>query len=227
MIPAREKEQQELCPWDLLFCCYPETTCVPMIPGHSTFIPLIQPSLFWSSRRILADCQLCGHPWDPWNYMILGVPVVAQRKQIWLVSMGTQVWSLALLSRLRIHCCQELRCRSKTQLGSCVAVAVAQASSYSSNLTPSLGTSMSCGCSPGKNKTKQKGNPKYFYYDTLCQLDLLFSTEQRDQFVIGNCLWPCLSPIWDMNCESLKSGKGVYELLGTQQTLWLIRLNQW
>ena len=33
---------------------------------------------------------------------LLGVPVVAQQKQIWLVSMRTQVQSLALLSGLRI-----------------------------------------------------------------------------------------------------------------------------
>lgn len=53
-----------------------------------------------------------------------GIPVVAQREQIWLVSMRMQVWSLALLSGLRILCCHELWCRSKTWLGSDVAVAV-------------------------------------------------------------------------------------------------------
>ena len=47
------------------------------------------------------------------------------------------------------HCC-ELWCRSQMQLGSCIAVAVAvvQASGYSSDLTPSLGTSICCRCSP-------------------------------------------------------------------------------
>ena len=38
-------------------------------------------------------------------------------------------------------------CRSQTELGSCVAVAVAQASGYSSDSTPSLGTST---CRPKK-----------------------------------------------------------------------------
>ena len=38
--------------------------------------------------------------------------------------------------------CRELQCRSQTWLGSQVAVAVAEAGSYSSNSTPSLGTSM-------------------------------------------------------------------------------------
>ena len=41
-----------------------------------------------------------------------GVPVVAQQKQIWLVSMRTQVQSLAWLSGLSILCCCELRCVS-------------------------------------------------------------------------------------------------------------------
>ena len=40
-----------------------------------------------------------------------GVPIVAQWKQIWLASMRAKVWSLALVSRLKIwHCC-ELWCR--------------------------------------------------------------------------------------------------------------------
>ena len=45
--------------------------------------------------------------------------------KIWLVSMRTQVPSLASLSRLSIRHCHELWCRSQTQLGSPVAVAVA------------------------------------------------------------------------------------------------------
>ena len=42
-----------------------------------------------------------------------------------LVSMRMEVRSLASLSGLRIRCCRELWCRSKTQLGSGLAVAVA------------------------------------------------------------------------------------------------------
>ena len=48
--------------------------------------------------------------------IILGVPIVAQWKQIWLVSMRTQVRSLASLSGLRIPHCHELWCRLKTDL---------------------------------------------------------------------------------------------------------------
>ena len=53
-----------------------------------------------------------------------------------LVSVKMQVRFLASLSGLSIECCCELWCRSQTQLRSGVAVAVAKASSYSSDLTP-------------------------------------------------------------------------------------------
>ena len=45
--------------------------------------------------------------------------------------------------------------RSQTRLGSRVAVAVAQARSYSSDSTPSLGTSICCECGPKKQKRKE------------------------------------------------------------------------
>ena len=84
-----------------------------------------------------------------------GVPVAAQQKQICLVSMGMQVWSLALPSGLGIwHCC-ELWWRSQMWLGSCIAVVV-YAGSYSSDSTPSLGTSICWGCGPKKQKEKRK-----------------------------------------------------------------------
>ena len=41
-------------------------------------------------------------------------------------------------------------------LGSGIAVAVAEASSYRSNLVPSLETSICCRCNPKKQKTKTK-----------------------------------------------------------------------
>ena len=69
-----------------------------------------------------------------------GVPIVAQRKHISPVSMRMRVRSPALLSGLRIQCCHELWCRSQMWLGSHIAVAVVQASSYNSDSTPSLGT---------------------------------------------------------------------------------------
>ena len=66
------------------------------------------------------------------------------------------VWSLASLRGWRIwHCCK-LRHGSQRWLGSGVSVAVVQASSCSSNLTPSLGISIRHRCGPKKTKKKKK-----------------------------------------------------------------------
>ena len=73
-----------------------------------------------------------------------------------LVSMRMQVWSLASLSGLRIRHCCELWSRSQTQLGSQVAVAVTKASSCSSDLTPSLETSICHQRSLKETKKKKK-----------------------------------------------------------------------
>ena len=69
-----------------------------------------------------------------------------------LTSIHEDVRSLALLSGLRIWHGHELWFRLQMQLGSPVAVAVVQAGSCSSNLTPSLGTSICCRCGPKKQK---------------------------------------------------------------------------
>ena len=78
---------------------------------------------------------------------------MVQWKRIRLVSMRTQVRSLASLSGLRTQDCCELWCRSQMQLGSHVAVAVAEASS--SDSTPSLGTPICRRSSPKKKKEKE------------------------------------------------------------------------
>ena len=73
--------------------------------------------------------------------------------------MRLRVRSLPLLSGLGIWCCRELWCRL---LGSRLAVALAQAGGYSSDLTPSLGTSICLGSSPRnskKTKRQKKKNP--------------------------------------------------------------------
>ena len=72
--------------------------------------------------------------------------------------MSSQIGSWALLSGLRISLCRKLWCRSRTRLRSCVAGAgaVAVAGSYSSDSTPSLGTSICPGCSPKKTKRRRK-----------------------------------------------------------------------
>ena len=57
------------------------------------------------------------------------------------------------------HCCA-LWCRSQIWLRSHVAVAVVKAGGYSSNLTPSLGSSTCCACGPKKTKQNQNKNKK-------------------------------------------------------------------
>ena len=83
-----------------------------------------------------------------------GVPIVVQWKRARLASMKTRVRSLASLSKLRIPHCHELWCRSQTRLGSGIAGTVVQASSYSSNSTPSLGTCIYRKCGPKGQKRK-------------------------------------------------------------------------
>ena len=80
---------------------------------------------------------------------------MAQQKQMRPGTLRLRVQSLASLSRLKIlHCC-ELWCRLQTWLGSDVALAVTQVSSYSSNQTPSLGTPIYRECGPKKKKIKK------------------------------------------------------------------------
>ena len=59
----------------------------------------------------------------------------------------------------------ELRCRSQTWLRSCAAVAVVQASSYSSDFTPSLGTFICCKCGPKRQKDKKRKEKKKESHD--------------------------------------------------------------
>ena len=70
--------------------------------------------------------------------------------------MKSQVPSLALLSELTIQYCHKLWCSLQTRLRSGIAVAVAQAISYSSNSIPSLGSSICWLCALKKKKKKKK-----------------------------------------------------------------------
>ena len=93
-----------------------------------------------------------------------GAPVVAQQKRIWLASMRMRAGSLASLSELRIRHCCELWCRSQMWPGSYMAVAVAVAGGYSSDLNPSLETSICHGYGPKKTKKKKKKKGKQFFH---------------------------------------------------------------
>ena len=81
---------------------------------------------------------------------------MVQWRRIQIVSMRIRVQSLALgISGLGIWLCCELWCRSQMQLKSCIAVAVALASTCSSDSTPSLGTSICHKCGLKKRKKKR------------------------------------------------------------------------
>ena len=73
--------------------------------------------------------------------------------QCGLVSMGMWVWSLALLSGLRIWCCRDLWCRLQVRLGSCVSVAVVQVGSTA--LIRSLAWKLPCATNNGPRKKKK------------------------------------------------------------------------
>ena len=92
-----------------------------------------------------------------WSYLLV------QWKWIRLVTMKLRVRSLASLSGSVTWRCCELWCRSKTQLRSRIALAVAETGSCISNWTPSLGTSICCGWGP---KKKKKG----FFVFVVCIL---------------------------------------------------------
>ena len=82
---------------------------------------------FWALRcymRLWPDIALPGDPLLV-KKADRGALVVAQWWWMWLVFMRLWVRSLAWISGLRIRHCHELQCRSQTQLGSAVAMAVA------------------------------------------------------------------------------------------------------
>ena len=88
---------------------------------------------------------------------------MAQLKQIQQGTMRLQVQSLASLIRLRILRCHGLWCRLQMWFRSRVAVVVVQASGYSPDSTPSLGTSICHKCGPKKTKKKKKKKKEVKY----------------------------------------------------------------
>ena len=116
-----------------------------------------------------------------------------------------RVQSLTPLSGLRIQHCRGLWCRLQTQLGSCVAVAVEQAGSYSSDSTPSLGTSIPCRCSPKKLYVWGGGgewvwvcvcvNPESVYNNTAKKQSNDFITLSKITSFLPHALCLCTGPI--------------------------------
>ena len=65
----------------------------------------------------------------------------------------------ASFSRIRIRSCPELCSRSQTQLGSHIALVMAEACSCRSDVTPSLGTSIGSTCVPQRRKQLNQETP--------------------------------------------------------------------
>ena len=84
----------------------------------------------------------------------MGFSAVPQQKWIRLGTMRLQDQSQASLSGLRIQRCHELWCRSDTWIPCCCGCG--WAGRCSSDLTPSLETSIGHGCGPTKTKKKKK-----------------------------------------------------------------------
>ena len=80
--------------------------------------------------------------------------------------MRMQVRLLASLSGLRIRCCHELWHRLQMRLGSRVSVAVVQVPCYSSDLIPSLRTSIYHRCGPKKTKKQKNKQTKKTWKQT-------------------------------------------------------------
>ena len=86
----------------------------------------------------------------------MGVPIMAQQKQIWLVNMRTQDWPLASFSGLRIPPALPVSCGIGCRHGSDLVFLWLWyrpvATVLNSDSTPSLGTSICCRCGPKKKK---------------------------------------------------------------------------
>ena len=96
---------------------------------------------------------------------ILGGPIMAQRKQIRLVSMRTQVHSLASPSGLRIWHCHELWCRSQMWLWlQCRPAATAPIGPLARE--PLYASSVAL-----KNQKKKKKEKKIFFVCVIFLLD--------------------------------------------------------
>ena len=122
-----------------------------------------------------------------------GVLVMVQRKQIQLGTMRSRVRFLASLTGLGIQCCRELWCRSQSQLGSGVALAVVQAGSCSSDQTPGLEPPYAVSAALKKDKkTKKKKKKK------KKKKNVTSGGKNNDVFTFGDYYLSLFSTV--MNC---------------------------
>lgn len=132
----------------------------------------------------------------------------------------------ASFSRIRIRGCPELCCRSQTQLGSHIALAMAEACSCRSDVTPSLGTSTGSTCVPQRRKQLNQETPTH----TLLVLshkereDYVFSslTSVLNHIKLKDAIVSLGSPIAISSKEPADLGSLCHFLLGwTKRPLWV------
>ena len=108
--------------------------------------------------------NLSVHEQEPFDY---------RASTLWILLIAYTQRSTICSSFLCVPAKWQLDSEIPSNLGSSdVAVAVGQAGSCSSNLIPSLGTSISCGCSPKKTKKKKKKKKMLlliYYLDLVVQ----------------------------------------------------------
>ena len=137
---------------NLHFCCY----------DYSLLFWKYVNKVLWKIWKQLTILEIPENSCQFWliftayQRLISGVSFVAQQKWIWLESMRMWVRSLASTSGLRIQCCCELLCRLQMRLRSHCCSGCRQEGSCSSDLAPTLGTSICQVCTPKKKKKKKK-----------------------------------------------------------------------
>ena len=133
----------------------------------------------------------------------------------------------ASFSRIRIRGCPELCCRSQMQLGSHIALAMAEACSCTSDMTSSLGTSTGSTCVPQRRKQLNQETPPPHTHLVLSHKereDCVFSslTSVLNHIKLKDAIVSLGSPIAISSKEPADLGSLCHFLLGwTKRHLWV------
>ena len=103
-----------------LHCWWECTLVQPLWKTIWRFLKKLTTTTIWSRNPPPGHLSRENHG----SKIYMGVPVMAQRKWIWLGTMRLWVWSLASISGLGIQGCHELWCRLQMRLRFCIAMVV-------------------------------------------------------------------------------------------------------
>ena len=133
-----------------IYMCHPHCTCTKdRIPLENELQDLLQKGHI---KRMDKRSSCCGSAvMNPTNIHQDGCLIP-----------GLSQW----VKDLRVWCCHELWCRLQMRLGSHITVFVVQAGSCSSNLSPSLGTSICCRCVvfPTPPRQKKRMDKRFLWF---------------------------------------------------------------